>query len=304
DHPLTQAQISKYLEKEYGISIERRAISSNLSLLKESGVSIRSTHNGNYLDERDFEDSELRLLIDGVLCSRHITASHSKALIEKICGLSNKYFKAHVKHVYSVNDWNKTDNQELFLNIELVDTAIEKGVRLAFDYNKTGADKRLHKTAAHDVSPYQLTLHNQRYYLMARNERWGDVAYYRLDRITNMELSDERATPIKTLPGYENGIDYKRISTALPYMYSDEPEHITMLVSEDIVDQVIDWFGKDIHISRDTADDKYLVTVLASPNAMEHWALQYLRYVEIQSPESMRQRIKDALDEGGEKYYN
>lgn len=111
NHPMTQEDISRHLEKDYGIVIERKAISRNISLLKEAGVEIESRRAGSYLEYRDFEDSELHMLIDGVLSSKYITARHSKDLIERLCGLSNKYFKSSVKHIYSVNDWSKTDNQ-------------------------------------------------------------------------------------------------------------------------------------------------------------------------------------------------
>lgn len=123
DHPLTQDDIARHLESDYGIVIERKAISRNISLLKEAGAEIESGRTGSYLERRDFEDSELKLLIDGVLCSKYITAKQSKDLIDRLCGLSNKYFRSHVKNIHSVNDWYKTDNQALFYNIELIDTA-------------------------------------------------------------------------------------------------------------------------------------------------------------------------------------
>lgn len=133
DHPLTQEDISKHLENEYGIVIERKAISRNLSLLKEAGIEIESRRAGCYLECRDFEDSELHMLIDGVLSSKYITAKHSKDLIDRLCGLSNIYFRASVRHVHSVNDWSKTDNQALFYNIELIDMAIEQEHQIHFD---------------------------------------------------------------------------------------------------------------------------------------------------------------------------
>lgn len=85
-HPLTQEDIAVKLENEYGIVIERKAISRNLSLLKEAGIDIESRKAGSYLECRDFEDSELHMLIDGVLSSKHITAKHSKDIIERLCG--------------------------------------------------------------------------------------------------------------------------------------------------------------------------------------------------------------------------
>lgn len=190
DHPLTQDDIARHLESDYGIVIERKAISRNISLLKEAGAEIESGRTGSYLERRDFEDSELKLLIDGVLCSKYITAKQSKDLIDRLCGLSNKYFRSHVKNIHSVNDWYKTDNQALFYNIELIDTAIEEGKQIHYDYNKYGVDKKLHKSSHQYMSPYLMILHNQRYYLMAYSEYWGNMAFHRLDRITNMNISD------------------------------------------------------------------------------------------------------------------
>lgn len=302
DHTLTQDDIAQHLVGEYGIVIERKAISRNISLLKEAGIEIESRRAGSYLAERAFEDSELKLLIDGVLCSKHITAKHSKDLIDRLCGLSNKFFRSHVKNVYSVNEWSKTDNQALFYNIELVDIAIEQNRRIAYDYNKIGIDKKLHKSSYQVVSPYQLILHNQRYYLMAYSEFWGNMVFHRLDRITNMIISHKKATPIRSVPGYENGIDYKELSSAMPYMYSDTPEWIKLIADACIVDQIVDWFGTDVRMSTLEDQDKVSVEIKASPNAMEHWAMQYINHVEIISPESLRNRIKEALESGLSKY--
>ncbi len=302
DHTLTQDDIAQHLVSEYGIVIERKAISRNISLLKEAGIEIESRRAGSYLAERAFEDSELKLLIDGVLCSKHITAKHSKDLIDRLCGLSNKFFRSHVKNVYSVNEWSKTDNQALFYNIELVDIAIEQNRRIAYDYNKIGIDKKLHKSSYQVVSPYQLILHNQRYYLMAYSEFWGNMVFHRLDRITNMKISHKKATPIRSVPGYENGIDYKELSSAMPYMYSDTHEWIKLIADACIVDQIVDWFGTDVRMSTFEDQDKVSVEIKASPNAMEHWAMQYINHVEIISPESLRNRIKEALESGLSKY--
>lgn len=302
DHPMTQEDIATKLENEYGIVVERKAISRNISLLKESGVEIESRRAGSYLDRRDFEDSELHMLIDGVLSSKHITARHSKDLIDRICSLSNKYFRSSVKHIHSVNDWSKTDNQALFYNIELIDAAIEEGKQIHYDYNKYGIDKKLHKTSQQYVSPYLMILHNQRYYLMAYSEYWHNMVFHRLDRITNMTIIDRKSTPIKNVPGYENGINYKELSSTMPYMYSDQPEHIDFISDEGIIDQIVDWFGNDVRIMKSNDEGKVRVSVKASPTAMEFWAMQYINHVEILSPEPLRIRMREVLNNGLKKY--
>ena len=301
-HPLTQEEIAHHLQKDYGIIIERKAIGRNLSLLKEAGAEICSSREGSFLSCRDFEDSELQLLIDGVLSSKHITAKQSADLIDRLCKLSNKYFRSHVKNICSVGDWSKTDNPALFYNIELIDTAIEKKRRIGYDYNKFGTDKKLHKSSHQEVTPYQMLLHNQRYYLMAYCEYWGHIVFHRLDRMTNMCLIEEKATPLSKVPGYETGLNYKKLASSMPYMYSDKQVRITFLADSTIVDQIVDWFGKDVRFAKCADEGKVEASVTASPQAMQHWAMQYIDHVEIISPPNLREAILQSLKSALKKY--
>ena len=315
DHPLTQDEILNKLDSLYGIELERKAVGNTIAILKEmfekdsmlknpsSAIELESNkRRGSYFNKRLFEEAEIRLLIDSVLASKHISGKFSTDLIEKLCSLSNKYFLTHVKHIHSVKDWNKTDNKSLFYNIETVDEAIEKGRQIIFDYNKYGTDKKLHKTYTHVASPYQLILHNQKYYLMILSEKWKNIGYFRLDRITNMEiLEDEPLTPLRSIDGYKNGLDYKKIASSLPYMFTDEIEKITLLADEGVVDDIIDWFGKDVKFE-DAGEGKVKATLMASPMAMECWAMQYLNFVEILTPVALREKMKENIAAAKEKY--
>ncbi len=301
EHPIKHDKIVELLESEYGLIIERKAIGRNISLLCEAGYEIETTKKGSYLAERMFEESELKLLIDGVLSSGYITAKQSKDLIEKLCRQSNIYFRPRIKNIYSVNDWNKTENVAVFYNIEIIDEAIEHGRQVRFEYNKYGADKKFHRSATHTVSPYQMILHNQRYYLMGYNEKWKHIQYYRMDRITNIELLDTIRRPLKSVAGFESGIDYKRFSHSMPYMFFDEPQMIEFIAEGWAIDQIIDWFGKDIKLE-ERPDGRFLVRVKASVNAMEYWAMQYMNVVEILSPKDLRERIKKNVQAANEKY--
>lgn len=301
DHPLLQQEIIRLLSLNYGIEVERKAIGRNISYLSEMGFEIVSTRQGCYLAEKPFEKSELRLLVDSVLCNRHINATDSKGLIEKVIALGGHNFRSHVKHVYSVNEWSKSKNRDFFYNIEVIDEAIENNKQISFDYNKVGIDKKLHKTRAHKASPYQMILHNQHYFLMCYEEYWQNIAFYRLDKITNIQLSNTQLTPVRSLKGYENGINYKEISTSRPYMFADKPERITFKCQEWLFDEVADWFGTDLCVQKND-DETIKVNLSASPKAMEFWALQYGVYVEILEPQSLRNNIKEKIAVMAKKY--
>ena len=150
DHHLSQKEIADILENEYGMKVERKSIRRNLLNLIEYGYEIEYTESVRHtpvmdpktkkpkLDPktgekimrenviwsdfylvRDFSDEELRLLIDGLLFSRHIPYSQCKELVEKLEGLSNIYFKFRMKHI-SLLPEDKTDNKQLFWNIEII----------------------------------------------------------------------------------------------------------------------------------------------------------------------------------------
>ena len=145
-----------------------------------------------------------------------------------------------------------------------------------------------------------MILHNQHYYLMALNEKWKNMGYYRLDKITQMQITDRPLTPLRTVHGFENGIDYKNFSAALPYMFTDTPEQIELLADNSVVDQIVDWFGYDIQIA--PQGNGVRVQLKSSPNAMTYWALQFAEHVEILSPPYLREKVRSILQNACKKY--
>ena len=101
NHHLTQQEILRILKAEYGVECDRRSIKANVLDLIDMGYDI-NMDDGYYLASREFEDAELRMLIDSVLFSRSITNTQGKLLIEKLEKLSNKYFKAKVFLPFSI----------------------------------------------------------------------------------------------------------------------------------------------------------------------------------------------------------
>ncbi len=294
NHPLKQQDIIDILERDYDVLCERKAVGRNISYLKEMGFDIETDGRGTYLASRSFENAELRLLIDSVLSSRHINPTHSKQLIDKLIKLGGYNFKSNVRHVYSVKDWDKSQNRDFFLNIELADEAIEKGKKISFVYNRTGVDGKLRAKDAHIGSPYQMLLHNQRYYLMLKDDKYGTVSYDRLDKMTDMKVLDEDAVPIKEIDGFKNGINYKEIATSLPYMFSDKPVPITIKCANFMTDELYDWFGGGF-TAMQTDEGHFTASLKASPRAMLYWALQYNDKAEIISPKSLRDEVVAAL---------
>ena len=153
NHRLSQKKIAKILQQEYHMKADRKAVKRNLMNLIDFGYdieyseTIRMVPNAQtgHLEEsyilsdfylrREFDDSELRLLIDSLLFSKHIPYSQCKTLVEKLEGLSNIYFRSRVKHIATLPE-DKADNKQIFLNIELLDEAITHNRKVVFKYFK------------------------------------------------------------------------------------------------------------------------------------------------------------------------
>lgn len=155
---------------EFGYAIE---YSESIRLVKDkNGEEVESKILSDFYINRPFTDGELRLLIDSVLFSNHISYSQCRDLVEKLEGLSNIYFRSRVKHIRNLPE-NQPSNSELFMTIETLDKAISRGLQVSFTYNSYDIDKKLdpRRTSNNEVrnyiiNPYQIVATNGRYYLV------------------------------------------------------------------------------------------------------------------------------------------
>ena len=143
EHRLSQQEIIRILKREYGMECDRRSVKNNVEYLKELGYDI-SMEKGYYLAEREFEASELRLLIDAVLFSKGISNRQAKDLIGKLKKQSNRYFEPKVAHICNLPEIHTVDNKQLMYVIDVINDAIEKKKKISFTYNDYGTDFKLH----------------------------------------------------------------------------------------------------------------------------------------------------------------
>ena len=313
EHRLTQQQIVEKLKKEYYMDVDRKTVKRNLMNLLELDCGIdyteisRKNEKGEetsictdwYMD-REFTDSELRMIIDSLLFSKNIPHTQCRQLIEKIKGLSNIYFDKKVKHICNLPE-NRLENSELFYTIDILEDAITRNKKVAFTYNSFGIDKKLHPKREEEyiVNPYQMVATNGRYYLICNYDKYDDLSNYRIDHITNIRILDESAKHIKKLK--EGELDLPKHMTEHLYMFAGESVRVKFRAKHYIIDQVLDWFGTDVNIVADT-DDECFVEVKVNSDAFFYWVLQYGLHIEVLEPLCVREQLIDAIRKMGEKY--
>lgn len=295
EHTMDQKDIIKKLETEYGMKVDRKSVKSNLMNLVDFGYNLECTEierenkNGeteiltkDWYYNHEFDDAELRMLIDSILFSKTIPRNQAQELIEKIKGLSNVYFSAKVQHVCNLPGLSHTDNRQTMLNVEMIDDAISEG----------------------------------KYYLICNYDKYDNLSNYRIDRMTEIEILDEKVKDKSLVKGMEHGLNLPQHMAEHLYMFSDPAATIVLKVQKGNMGDIVDWFDKNFEVlspkfvqnnypdnfNPETDANKAFIRVTCSQNAMFHWAMQYGTSVEVIEPADLRERIRDAVNEMAERY--
>jgi len=302
EHSLTQQEILKLLKQNYGMECDRRSVKNNIIYLKELGYDI-SLEKGYRLLSREFDDAELRILIDSVLFSKSISSRQSKALIEKIRGLASKYFNAKVSHVCNLPDLNRTVNKQVLYSVDTINDAISGKKKISFVYNNIGVDFKLHprREEPYVVNPYQMVANNGRFYLIGNYDKYDNVAHFRIDLMTDVHKLEDKVKPMKSVPELENGLDLPKHMAEHMYMFSGESISVEIKTAPDMMSELVDWFGTDFRLI-EKSDDSIIARVKCNRYAMRYWALQYGPYVEIIKPESLRNQLREDVEKMVQKY--
>ena len=302
NHKLTQQEIIRILKSDYDMECDRRSVKNNVLYLKELGYDI-SVDGGYYLASREFDDAELRMLIDSVLFSKNLTQKQAKNLVDKLRGMGNRYFSAKVSHICNLPELHHADNKQLMYTIDAVNDAISEKKKIGFLYNAYETDLKLHpkREEPYIVNPYQIVANNGFYYLMGNYDKYDNVSHYRLDKMTNVQILDEKAKPKRDVVDFANGYSLPKHMAEHIYMFGGPSVRVRFLMPDDMINELVDWFGKEFRIV--SANNGMVeISVSCNENAMFFWALQYGAYVEVLAPASLRICLSKEIEKIYMKY--
>ena len=299
-HVLTQPELLNLLDTIYHVSLDRRTLYKNVQMLQDFGYEISTFSDngkGYYLDARQFEPSQVNLLCNAIHSSNLIPTNSSKELINKLLNTQSKYFKNDYHSTVFIENKDKKENKEFFLNIDLISEAIKDRKVISFNYTKYDISKKLvnKREEPYIISPYYLIYSNEKTYLIGKSNHYNDLTHFRVDKIKNVKTTDDNFIKVTK---NEDPYEYAKSMT---YMYHGDIKKIAIRCDYSILDDVIDKFGKDITIIEHDKDhfDAY---VKSTKQGMVFIALQYINYMEVLEPKDVRDDIKQALKEGAKKY--
>lgn len=301
-HPASMADILNYLERA-GISAERKSIYSDLEELRLFGFDIISTRGkdgGYFLGERKFQLPEVRLLVDAVQSSRFLTRKKSEELIQKLASLTSRHEGKIISHNVCVAGRIKNMDESIYRNVDAISSAIEENKKISFSYfewDLSGRQKMRRGGEAYVASPFYLLWDDEKYYLIAIEEKSGEERHFRVDKMLHIKpLSDLREG--KVLLEGKSPADYEKKSF---HMYGGKEERVSLWWKEELAGVFYDRFGTDRVVQKSEGGFTSSLSVMVSP-MFYSYLMGFGDKVKILSPEWVKEEFI-ALAESALKPY-
>lgn len=303
EHVFSAAQLISMLEN-YGINCERKSIYRYIDVLREYGmdiVNVRTPYRGYYLRNRKFSVPEVRLLIDAVQAAKFISEKNTKSLIYKIGGLVSEYQEEELREQIYIDGSTKTDKEDLYETIHLLDKAIKNKKQVMIHYAKrTIENKYLVKSEGKTflVNPYAMLWSNDHYYLICNNNKYANLMHLRLDRIVDAQfLQDSFAKPFSKVSPYTDKFDVADYSNKLFNMFSGEEAKITLSCSDTILDEILEKFGDNTPMKHGEEGRFLIKASVEMSEGLVSWILQYGSDIRVVQPKSLIKAVKEKAAE-------
>ena len=295
DHPVSTPELLKYLKDEYNMDVHRTTLPGDIAMMEEAGIHfeiIKSRQNKYYFDDRPFDVSELKLLIDAVSSSKFITEKKSKELIKKLVSLTSDYNAEKLRRHITVEGRIKSENEKAFYILDRINEAIDKNCKVSFQY--ADYNNRKYKELRHDgeyyvVSPYALVWDGDYYYMIGYCDNREHMRHFRLDRIYRIPnvLEDQKA--VREPKGFKLADYMKKMFR----MYGgDEPVKVELQCETFIMNAIVDHFGTKV-LTEEIDDNHFKATVTVSPSpTFYRWVFGWNGAMKIKSPQGVIDEYK------------
>lgn len=210
-HGLKVTQVVELLEEDYGVTMERKAVSrilNELYELTEISESYSWKHPMPYtiaydpkprssseikenwrLYKRLFDDVELQLLMDAV---QTVKGYPTAGLVEKLPKLGSLSMQKSYRRRGQSLDGISLGNSMRY-SMDAIMRSIRAEKKFAFDYKSTEGQQV--------VSPYKMALRNGIYYLVCYDENKDDMAIFQIENMRNAVMLDAPAKDYHIVKG-------------------------------------------------------------------------------------------------------
>lgn len=305
EHKLSVAELIEKLQLSLATNepIDKKRIKRYIDSLNESGFEIipEQEKYGKIVyshQSRLFETYELRMLVDAILSARFVTEEQAKNIIGKLNQLTSKHI---AKTLPSPIKYNKSMNHIYHLTkvyIDKIHQAIDEKRVITFKYGKFNIDRNFELNRngqEYSYHPYGLIWNEGFYYLVGQKENKEGLSNYRVDRMRDVEILEQR------FKSKDYNIDeYLHINF---HMFSGQGEWVEIEFNDKyLMNPIIDKFGLDADIRKVDENTFTLKTKAIVGEGFFNWLRGWGSKAKILSPPSLVQQMKEEVEKMNHLY--
>lgn len=295
-----------YLLENGGTIYEAEEVIDNDIENFEKAIIYDKTKKGFYLQRRDFETEDIRIIAECINSARFITDAQAKRLVNLVCQFVSDEQGEKIQADAFVFNRSKTKSKNVLNNISVINDAMSYKLDgaphtpekisfqyLKYDINDLSKQVERRKGKKYILSPYKLLINDGNYYLLGFDDAAQDMRTYRLDRMKNINRIHEERAGADTFAN----MDFYSYTQRVFSMFSGQEHVITLRFVNRLLDTVVDRFGTK-GVSYAKADESHfnLMAKVEVSDAFYAWICGFGKMARIIEPESVVNGFTAYLD--------
>lgn len=268
---------------------DRRSVYNDIQILKKMGYKIHSSRNASnsYWIENSqvrktkiFTVPEVAMLLDAIQSCRCISREDTELLIHKLLWMLPKEERDALERPIYTDHAYKEAGIELSDKLTTLFRAISQKKKVLFHQQYYSFHPEIRKRSVRKstiLSPYYIHYDREHYQVVGWSEEQGDIQSYRLDRISGIQITSQKARKRPT--GFNPEITGDGIDA-----YTKHPVEITLQCDHDSLMEIVDRYGEHIpihHIKRNQFEA--VIRTECSPQFSRWLALNSISIIRVES---------------------
>ena len=287
---LSVEQIQYYLDKNYRLKIDRRTIYNTVKMLRDQlfyDIHISKHKGKNYysLLSKNLDASDAKIIIESMRLNPLLSTAEESRISRKVLPhIATRDMRTIGWNSYKVID--NYNSQLIYSNLDKIDEALLQSKKISFTYMKSNTCGELVPDANKVVIPYTITIKNYTYYLMCKGTKSKRYDLYRIDRMQDICVTDEKYEMPASL--IVNNSDFT----------SDEYIQVVLKCDIDLTEKISDDFShiiKSISFEDDKNGKTFTVTIPGGLNELACWAASVVDKCEVIEPKEVRDLVIEKI---------
>ncbi len=242
-----------------------------------------------------FSDGELQFLLDSIMYHHDLNNDDQKNLKDKLMFLSSV---SQQDNIISSLPQLKHQSFSLIHNLTTIMKSIQQHKMISFQYidydiiNNQPIEISAHSGQNYYISPYQIVLNNNHYYLIGYNTIHKDtLSTYRIDRMRQIHTTKNRFIEIR-----EQFDMQEEVNQMMNMFTSQRKDTLVIQCQHKLLREIVSRFGFEIYVEK-LYHDEYVITIdnVSISEGLIGWIMMLQNQIKVLAPSTLKQTIKERI---------